>query len=282
MMVIFESARALGQVPEAIALNRSTIRRQRRLHREKFSASIVADFKPTTAVTVHWDGKLMPDLTGNDKVDRLPILVSTLGDTKLLGIPKISAGTGQAEAQAVFDAIKRWDLESLVRGMCFDTTSSNTGRFSGACVLLEQLLGRSLLHFGCRHHILELVLAAAFGVCMGPSKSPEVLVFKRFQAQWSSIDKDSYQDCFTDDFAASQLADIRPQVINFCEKQLENQQPRDDYREMLKLMLIFLGSKSHHDSKFRAPGPMHQARWMSKAIYSIKVWLFRSQFKLTA
>ena len=27
---------------------------------------------------------------------------------------------------------------------------------------------------------------------------------------------------------------------------------------------------------------MHQARWMSKAIYSIKVWLFRSQFKLTA
>jgi hypothetical protein len=34
-------------------------------------------------------------------------------------------------------------------------------------------------------------------------------------------------------------------------------------------------------AKFRAPGPMHQARWMSKAIYSIKVWLFQSQFKLT-
>ena len=26
---------------------------------------------------------------------------------------------------------------------------------------------------------------------------------------------------------------------------------------------------------------MHNARWMSKAIYSIKVWLFRSEFKLT-
>jgi len=37
-------------------------------------------------LTVHWDGKLMPDLTGRDNVDRLPILVSTMGETKLLGI----------------------------------------------------------------------------------------------------------------------------------------------------------------------------------------------------
>ncbi len=29
------------------------------------------------------------------------------------------------------------------------------------------------------------------------------------------------------------------------------------------------------------PGPMHHARWMSKVIYSLKVWMFRSQFKLT-
>ncbi|CAM4573541.1 unnamed protein product [Leuciscus chuanchicus] len=42
-----------------------------------------------------------------------------------------------------------------------------------------------------------------------------------------------------------------------------------------------MGVKSP-DTKFRAPGPMHQARWMAKAIYSIKVWLFRSLFKLTA
>ena len=117
---------------------------------------------------------------------------------------------------------------------------------------------------------------------MGPSKAPEVLVFKRFQAQWSSIVQDRYQDCFTDEFSASQLADVRDEVITFCEQQLKNHQPRDDYREMLKLVLVFLGSKSHLDSKFRAPGPMHQARWMSKAIYSIKVWLFRPQFKLTA
>jgi len=164
------------------------------------------------------------------KVDRLPILVSTMGEKKLLQIPKISAGTGQAEAQAVYNAIREWGLENLVRGMCFDTSSSNTGRLSGACIILEQLLGRPLQHFACRHHILELVLAAAFGVCMGPSKAPEVLVFKRFQAQWSSINQESYSDACSDDFASSELADIRDEVIVFCEQQLQDHQPRDDYR----------------------------------------------------
>ena len=29
------------------------------------------------------------------------------------------------------------------------------------------------------------------------------------------------------------------------------------------------------------PGAMHHARWMSKVMYSLKVWMFRSQFVLT-
>jgi len=129
---------------------------------------------------------------------------------------------------------------------------------------------------------MELVLGAAFGVCMGPSKGPEVIIFKRFQGQWSSIDQESFSDVFTDDFALTELTDVRDEVIAFCEQQLQVHQPRDDYREFLQLMIIFLGGKLPHGAKFRSPGPMHQARWMAKAIYSIKIWLFRSQFKLTA
>ena len=76
-------------------------------------------------------------------------------------------------AHAVHSAIQELGLENLVLAMCFDTTSSNTGRLSGVCVILYQLLGRPLLHLGCRHHVLELrVLAAAFAVHMGPSKAP--------------------------------------------------------------------------------------------------------------
>ena len=282
MMVVFESLTAVGQDPENFALNRSTIQRQRRKQREAVANGIKEAFNPNTPLTVHWDGKLMLDLTGKGKVDRLPILVSTMGEKKLLEIPKIPAGTGKAEAEAVYSAIHEWGLENLVRGMCFDTTSSNTGRLSGACVLLENLLGRSLLHFGCRHHIMELVLGAAFEVCMGPSKAPEVIIFKRFQGQWSYIDQERFSDAFSNDFASTELADIRNEVIALCEQQLQEHQPRDDYRELLKLMIIFLGRKPTEKAKFRAPGPMHQARWMAKAIYSIKVWLFQDQFKLTA
>src|SRR6218665_2951325 len=123
-------------------------------------------------------------------VSTQPILVTTMGVTKLLEISKISAGTGQAEVEAVNSAILKWELEDAVRGMCFDTTSSNTGRLSGACIILEKQLGLPLLHFGCRHYILELVLAAAFGVCIRPSKAPDVILFKHFQGQWSSIEKE--------------------------------------------------------------------------------------------
>lgn len=232
-------------------------------------------------MTIHWDGKIMPDLTGIEKVERLPILVSTMGEKKLLEIPKITNGTGQIMAQAAYSAIQSWGLGNLVRAMCFDTTSSNTGRASGACILLEQLLGRPLLHFGCRHHILELVLAAAVGVCLGPFTSPEIPMFQRFRGQWSSIDKEKFEVASTDEFVMSELHNVQDEVIMFCERQLQNHQPRDDYRELLKLMLIFLGSAPPQGQSFRAPGPMHQARWMAKAIYSLKVWLFRSQFKLT-
>ena len=30
-----------------------------------------------------------------------------------------------------------------------------------------------------------------------------------------------------------------------------------------------------------ARGAMHHARWMSKVLYAIKIWMFRGQFKLT-
>jgi len=59
-------------------------------------------------------------------MDRLPILVSTMGEKKLLDIPK-TAGTGHAMAHAVHSAIQEWGLDNLVCTMCFDTTSSNTG-----------------------------------------------------------------------------------------------------------------------------------------------------------
>ncbi|KAG0696641.1 hypothetical protein GWK47_026471 [Chionoecetes opilio] len=65
----------------------------------------MAGFTPENSLVVHWDGKLIPDLTGKKKVDRLPILVSFRGKSKLLEVPKLPSGTGDAQAQAVLATV---------------------------------------------------------------------------------------------------------------------------------------------------------------------------------
>ena len=57
------------------------------------------------------------------------------------------------------------------------------------CVcLLQETLGKELLSRGCRHHIFELVLQAAFSVCLRWSSGPEIL-FVIFTERWGCIDQ---------------------------------------------------------------------------------------------
>ena len=188
VFVIAETAKSFGHNIDDLALNRDTIRRLRVQHRTQRSADIKAEFRGNIPLVVHWDGKLIPDLIGKEKVDRLPVLVSGEGTSQLLTVAKLPSGTGKAQAAAVFEAIEDWGLANSISAMCFDTTSSNTGRIAGACILLEQKLCKELLPLACRHHIMELVIGSVFQVCMGSTSSPEVPVFKRFQQHWSCID----------------------------------------------------------------------------------------------
>lgn len=67
------------------------------------------------------------------------------------------------------------------------TTASNTGNRNGACVQLENILQKNLLHLSCRHHIFEILLEAAFSTSFGPSRSPDIPIFSRFKASWDKI-----------------------------------------------------------------------------------------------
>lgn len=76
--------------------------------------------------------------------------------------------------------------------------------------------------------------------------------------------------------------------VKFIERLLEKESKkktlRADYVEFLELALLFLGVKPKKKSfqvMFHPPGAMHHARWMSKAIYSLKIFLFRNEFSLT-
>ena len=116
---------------------------------------------------------------------------------------------------------------------------------------------------------------------MATTSGPEVGVFKRFQKKWPYINKSSFHIARDDDFAGMPLG-LRQEMILFYTSAIRDRNPREDYRELLQLCLIFLGGEVDGKLFFRAPGAMHNARWMSKAIYSIKICLFKDQMQLTA
>jgi len=280
--IIAAATQSFGHNPSAIALNRESIRRARHKHREIVANEIQASFDPNCPLTVHWDGKMLPALMSKELVDRLAVLVSGDGTMKLLGVPKLPNGTGQAEATAVFNLIQEWNLNDRIKFMSFDTTASNTGVHAGACVLLEEKLDRNLISLACRHHIMELMVAKVFDTVMGPSSGPNIKLFQRFREYWASIDQSTYESGLDVEFIMSALNPVKDDIISFIRQQLTQFHPRDDYRELLHLSLLFLGADCCGDLHIQAPGAFHRARWMSKIIYSLKIYIFRSQFRLTA
>lgn len=280
--VIAEAANSVGMSIEKLSVNRSTIRRQRIAYRKEQASSsresFVTDLNDHPLV-VHWDSKMMPDLTGKERADRLPILVSGDGETRLLSVPRIANGTGHDQATAVANVLKDMKIVENVKAMCFDTTAANTGRHSGACIRLEQFLEKDLYWIACRHHILELVLSAAFTSVMGFSSGPEVPLFKRFLHQWEFIDRSRYEEGIDENLAS--VANEHEEILHVLMEYVEHDLPRDDYREIAELAIILLGSTPPRGIKFLSPGPIHHARWMAKAIYTMKIFIFRHQFRLT-
>ncbi|CAD6214264.1 GSCOCG00011142001-RA-CDS, partial [Cotesia congregata] len=137
--------------------------------REKRAAEIQHRFKNTelSRLIIHWDGNHLPDITGRNFVERLPIIISAEKETKILSIPKLENFTGR---------------------LCCDTIASNTGQFNGAAVLIEQLLERDLLLLPCRHHIFEVILKAVFDCQISNVSGPNVSLFIRFRKEWDALD----------------------------------------------------------------------------------------------
>ena len=120
-----------------------------------------------------------------------------------------------------------------------------------------------------------------FETLMGPSSGPNIKLFQRFFENWNSIDQSNYESGPAVDIIASTLAPVRHDLIDFIQHQLTQFHPRDDYRQLLQPSFIFLGAESSKGIHIQAPEACHRARWMAKLIYSLKIFLFRSQFKLT-
>lgn len=107
-------------------------------------------------------------------------------------------------------------------------------------------------------------------------------MFKRIQKNWSEIDIMNVSNGMQDSHCKTLLEDKRKEIAEFLQSQLEEDcQMRGDYRELLELSAIFLGSAFAKKFSIRPTGAVHHARWMSPANYCLKIFLLQSQFALS-
>jgi len=225
------------------AINRSSIKRSRESFRYQISSEIKTAIHQLNldSVVVHWDSKILPNLTGTENIDRLPIIITAPNVEQLLGVPHLSSGTGKEISSAVYDTLKDWHLLEKVQAFVFDTTASNSGRLNGSCVLLEQMLNRPILFLACRHHIFEIILQSVFSYSkLTVMSGPEIPIFKRFKNNWNQIDQTKFNTWVSDNEVKQILHKIADDVIVYCKNALNQNLPRDDYKEFLELVIIFL------------------------------------------
>ena len=130
-------------------------------------------------------------------------------------------------------------------------------------------MGHNLLWMTCRHHMFEILLSDVFCVCFGQSSGPEILLFKRFREireKWQDLLQRQPKPRAT---AATPLIAACEQLKEFIVEQVQVNHPRDDYQKFLQLAGFMVGLTIK--ATVRKPGAMHRARWMVKAIYSMKI-----------
>lgn len=240
--------------------------------RKQIAAEIRKKFDKCNGAVVHFDGKQL--VSNRRKREMLAVVVTGNNSTEqLLSCSFIQNGTGRSVADQVFKSLKQWGLEHFVRGKSYDTTNVNSGEKNGAGVLLEKHLGRKLLDLPCRHHVYELVLMTAYKTVFKTSTtSPDDQVFKNFRDAWNGFNHENIARLETEDLDPKE----RSKLIDFCNGMLKNTYTRSDYEELLQLAIMCLDPDTRYD--FKLPGAIHHARWMAKAIYGLKMHLFRHQF----
>ena len=68
------------------------------------------------------------------------------------------------------ECIDEWGSRDRVKGLCFDTTASNTVIvIGGMCIRLETEINRKLLNLACDHHISEIMLEKVFSLMINQS-----------------------------------------------------------------------------------------------------------------
>ena len=263
-------------------ISSSTTRRNRINTRHNLCQSYMNDFKesPPDYCTQHWDDKLMRNAFGETyPVESLAVLVSgtpKFEEGKLLGVSFLESCTGVQQCNATLELIKTWGLIDNIVGLVFDTTASNSGINKDAAKLIEEKLDKQIFYFACRHHISEVVIGGAWGAVFSEVKGLDNPVFCNLKEKPNKMDKDCPRVL---GLVEQDLKQKKTSTIAVVSNLLEEASPRADYREVAELCLILLGEEPPRDIHWAKPGAIHQARWMAKNIYCMKVLMLFKEVK---
>lgn len=109
------------------------------------SEEIKQSWEPGKFCTLHWDSKLTATLTDQCKTEeRLTVVVGDNKHLKLLGVPSYKKTSSQRVGTVIADKttelLQSWKCADQIVNMTFDTTSSNTGHLTAACIAIQDKL----------------------------------------------------------------------------------------------------------------------------------------------
>ena len=257
-------------------LSYSTIWRQRKLHQAQaeLESRAFLDKIEHRHLTLHFDGIRLFDSSLKKFVEHLVIVVSKGNNFEhLISVNRINSASGRAIANTIIAELDKFStLIRKISLICHDTPAVNTGRFVGVVpLLINHFKGQKILfNAPCRHHIHELIASSVYVTLFGKPSGPAVPLFVKFRGVFDSLDLSQPKEY-------DYFIDGEDLIIDFIDNQLKLNHRRSDYVQFLELARMFIRSDTLYSIK--RPGADSQARWMSKFIYSFKIYLFRDQLR---
>ena len=108
-----------------------------------------------------------------------------------------------------------------------------------------------------------------------------VLLFRNLKNIWNSLKINMEQlKTFNQHNSEESLQRRALEVLAWASQFICKKWPRDDYKELIQLIIVWFGGYVRNFT-FKMPGADHHARWMSKAIYFMKLALLEKQYQMT-
>jgi len=85
-------------------------------------------------------------------------------------------------------------------------------------------------------------------------------IFKLFHLSWNNLNKQNFKSGIAEKDIKKIIKSEMKKLLDILKNNLNNAQPRNDYKELLELALIFLGEKPKNPTFFHASGAIHHAR----------------------